>query len=81
MTISEQAVIASLDNTWRTVPVIKRKIRIPSTTDEICTVLRRMAISGEIEKREQPTSCPKFQRHARGPVLKIEFYRRLQVAG
>jgi hypothetical protein len=78
MALSEQVVTGALDNIWRTVLVIKRRIRVPSTTDMVCTVLRRLASVGAIECREQPTSAPKYRRFVGGPVRTIEFYRRIQ---
>lgn len=79
--IDDGLLISNLDDTFRTVPAVKKRIgRNGWDTFLICEALRRLALAGRIEKREQPTGAPRptsNRRRNAGPVFNIEFYRRL----
>jgi hypothetical protein len=78
MRFDDGLIAASLDDTWRTVPAVKRLLRNSWPPEEVSEALRRLARAGKIEKQEKNTTIPRYRHRALGAVFKIEFYRRLQ---
>jgi hypothetical protein len=78
MRFDEGVIAASLDDTWRTVPAVKRLLRNSWPAEDVSEALRRLARAGKIEKYERKTSIPRYRQRVIGRVFKIEFYRRLQ---
>jgi hypothetical protein len=78
MRFDDGVIAASLDDTWRTVPAVKRLLQDGERAEGISEGLRRLARAGKIEKHERNTTIPKYRHRALGAVYKIEFYRRLQ---
>jgi hypothetical protein len=78
MRFDDGVIAASLDDTWRTVPAVKRLLQNSWRAEGISEGLRRLARAGKIEKQEQNTTIPRYRNRAVGAVYKIEFYRRLQ---
>jgi hypothetical protein len=78
MRFDDGVIAASLDDTWRTVPAVKRLLQNGGRAEGISEGLRRLARAGKIEKHEENTTIPRYRNRAAGAVFKIEFYRRLQ---
>jgi hypothetical protein len=78
MRFDDGVIAASLDDTWRTVPAVKRLLRNSWPAEDVSEALRRLARAGKIEKHEQNTTIPRYRHRSARPVFKIEFYRRLQ---
>jgi hypothetical protein len=81
MRLDDEVVADSLDDTWRTVPEVKRLLLESRPAEEVSAALRRLARAGKIEKREHSTKVPKYRTTAPARVFKIEYYRRLSPGG
>jgi hypothetical protein len=78
MRFDDRVIAACLDDTWRTVPAVKRLLRNSWPADDVSEALRRLARAGKIEKHEHNTNIHRYRQRAVGRAFKIEFYRRLQ---
>jgi hypothetical protein len=70
--IDEAALIASLDDEWRSPAQIRTRLGIRVWATRIAIALERLAESGKIDRRSQETDV----RKRNGGNLRIRYYRR-----
>jgi hypothetical protein len=78
--VDEYVLAASLDDFWRTPATIKSRFRIKS---KMALVTRAASPGrGRVDRaRCIETDAPRFRKHARGPVMVLELFRKRQPPG
>jgi hypothetical protein len=79
--VDEYVLTASLDDLWRTPATIKSRFCIKGNMELVTRALHRLAEVGRIERRRIETDAPRFRKHARGPVMVLELFRKRQAPG
>ena len=79
--IDDQAIINVLDEQWRTVPQIRRRISGKlGSAHELMGTLRRLAETGLIERSSQPTQAVRRRQNRKVGSIAIELFRRVEQA-
>lgn len=75
--VPDHVVIDFLDDQWRTVGSIKRRVPYASTAENICSNLRRLAATGRIKQCKLETEVRRLRQRGNQTNICVEYYRKL----